>query len=459
MGREEYPKARILLLGAPGSGKNCLESRFTTMTFPPPYNPALTLSSRRLFTLTSRGSQPSTPSVQSTLSLRPSLGDSREQGFPETPRPQTGSSTYSRESAPGVVSIPGPADLTATHSGSQGGTDGCAECIRTANTFMIEVINYPGLELAKERANVLSAGDYDAVLLVYDRSRLDGPAKREKGEPENPARFPKEGPIVALAGNKADVDSAPSRHGLRLTSPRARRREIQPAEPEQASGSGSNSSEPRGEIPRSASSLSMTMREFVADGRRSAMSMESSIVRTPSKLLKRKSSQSRRLAPQIALAARQTAEGETLARELQVQIPFLETSAKSGDNVEELFEAILREILASKGHRVRESVLPRDSTPCKRHAAMDSKFNSAANSPTNVIPEGRLAIHHAYNQHGTRSSGEWPSAFVRERSPEASDLNTEPNSPPVVAKPKKEGMLRRMSSIFGRRKPVERIST
>lgn len=389
---------------------------------------------------------------------------------------------------------------------------------------MVEVINYPGLELARERANVLSAGDYDAVLLVYDvtsRETFDvlpilhsevalmgRPSGRRASRKTQPASQ-KEGPIVALAGNKADVDSAPSRYGLRLTSPRARRREIQPAEPEQASGSGSNPAELRGEIPRSASSLSMTMREFVADGRRSAMSMESSIVRTPSKLLKRRSSQSVRAngkspatAPHMSRRASereladmwlraestnressrlgstdetepasddwplkspsrrvQTAEGEALARELQVQIPFLETSAKSGDNVEELFEAILREVLASKGHRVRESVLPRDSTPCKRHAAMDSKFNSAANSPTNVIPEGRLAIHHAYNQHGTRSSGEWPSAFVRERSPEASDLNTESNSPPVVAKPKKEGMLRRMSSIFGKRKPVERIST
>ncbi|PKS09314.1 hypothetical protein jhhlp_003928 [Lomentospora prolificans] len=520
MGREENRRARILLLGAPGVGKNCLESRFTTTTFPPPYNPALTLSSLRLFTLTPKGSQPPTPSIPSTPPLDLSLEISFDQnGFngADTQHPSTGSSVYSGESIPGVVTVPGPVGAASSpRSESRENTKTCAECVRAANTFMVEVINYPTLQLAKERANVLSMGDYDAVLLVYDvgsretfdilpilhgevslMGRSNGRGTSRKSQ--TPSQ--KDEPIIALAGNKADLDSARAPLDLSLSRSGEKKRDMQTSEHEASSLASPAQVDPV----RSPSSLSMSMREFVADGRRSAMSMETSITRSPSKLLRRQSSQSVRLSrksstPRMSRRASereladmwlkagsanqetsplgnvdettqvenhssasvrrevQTAEGEALARQLQIRIPFFETSAKTGDNVEELFEAILREVLGSKGLEVRDAADYRGSKPCKRHSAMDSKFSSTVNSPTDPVPESRLSTRPGQSRQATRSSGEWPSAFVSERSSEAEEpvINLPP--PPTSPKPKKEGVLRRMGSIFGKKKQMPRTS-
>jgi GTPase SAR1 family protein len=43
-------------------------------------------------------------------------------------------------------------------------------------------------------------------------------------------------------------------------------------------------------------------------------------------------------------------EGELVARTLLLQVPFFETSAKTGEQVEELFEAVVREVLREAGH-------------------------------------------------------------------------------------------------------------
>ena len=45
-------------------------------------------------------------------------------------------------------------------------------------------------------------------------------------------------------------------------------------------------------------------------------------------------------------------EGEMLTRTLRLTVPFFETSAKTGENVDEVFEAVVREVLAERGYHV-----------------------------------------------------------------------------------------------------------
>lgn len=47
-------------------------------------------------------------------------------------------------------------------------------------------------------------------------------------------------------------------------------------------------------------------------------------------------------------------EGEQLARSLLLNVPFFETSAKTGESVDDMFEAVVREALWQMGHRVEE---------------------------------------------------------------------------------------------------------
>ena len=56
-------------------------------------------------------------------------------------------------------------------------------------------------------------------------------------------------------------------------------------------------------------------------------------------------------------------EGEMLARTLLLNVPFRETSAKTGENVEEMFEAIVREVLWEMGKEVG----PLEQQPEERH--------------------------------------------------------------------------------------------
>jgi len=44
----------------------------------------------------------------------------------------------------------------------------CARCEREGRTYLVELTNYPDLQYSRERAAVLARGEYDAVLLVYD---------------------------------------------------------------------------------------------------------------------------------------------------------------------------------------------------------------------------------------------------------------------------------------------------
>ncbi|KAH8911530.1 hypothetical protein BR93DRAFT_965315 [Coniochaeta sp. PMI_546] len=193
MGRHESkPTIRILMLGAPGVGKNCLESRFTTTTYPPLYDPALTLNSRRYFTLSPRPSSPPEPTTR-PLDTSYGLPKLRQTSFEdellttgervgdeEDNRPRTASSTFSNPAslsrrsnghtaakAAGPSKTPSenpPAAVASDHEQHQP----CAECQREARTYLVELTNHPALRLDNVRATVLAKGEYDAVLLIYD---------------------------------------------------------------------------------------------------------------------------------------------------------------------------------------------------------------------------------------------------------------------------------------------------
>ncbi|OIW28304.1 hypothetical protein CONLIGDRAFT_372136 [Coniochaeta ligniaria NRRL 30616] len=268
MGRSESkPTIRILILGAPGVGKNCLESRFTTTTYPPPYDPALTLHSRRYFTLSPRPSSPPEPTTR-PLDTSYGLPTLRQTSFAgdflttdDKPadddgdtRPHTASSTFSN---PASASLPTRSTGHPTPKGAAPSTTvsrtgaidlehhhhhhPCPECKTEATTYLVELTNHPALQLDSVRAAVLGGGEYDAVVLVYDvgsRGSFDavaglagevvgvfgrGGGKGGRGKLKRrrsgvagvtPMSFHKSGqkrgygePVVALVGNKADFDA------------------------------------------------------------------------------------------------------------------------------------------------------------------------------------------------------------------------------------------------------------
>ncbi len=72
-------------------------------------------------------------------------------------------------------------------------------------------------------------------------------------------------------------------------------------------------------------------------------------------------------------------DGEALARELMLQVPFFEASAKTGENVEDLFEATIREVLREMG--LLEPPGAAKQQPCKhkahlRHQQQQQQKNS-----------------------------------------------------------------------------------
>ncbi|KJR81934.1 uncharacterized protein SPSK_03167 [Sporothrix schenckii 1099-18] len=173
---------RILMLGNAGVGKNCLESRFTTMTYPPPYNPALTLNSRRYFTLPPVHAvgdceaedvrEPRSPHSDKNTRRK----DAKKVVVAADERPRTTSSTATMSSSPAAVDLPAVDhpdnasfdDRTLVASSTTTASSLCSACARENNTYLVEVINYPDLQSAAVRRHVHARADYDAVLLVYD---------------------------------------------------------------------------------------------------------------------------------------------------------------------------------------------------------------------------------------------------------------------------------------------------
>ncbi|KAL1872765.1 hypothetical protein VTK73DRAFT_1371 [Phialemonium thermophilum] len=176
--------------------------KFTTSAYPPLYDPALTLNSRRFFTVSSQLSPPTTPvtrPLQTSHGLLPTHHP-LQQGVLEAatsdtePRPRSAASSTVSNPASQPRSQDGPqnpkekAGLPAQPfretQQSQNGQETrrveaievdappasrlCDDCVREANTYLVELTNYPALHQHKVREQVLNKGDYDAVLLVYD---------------------------------------------------------------------------------------------------------------------------------------------------------------------------------------------------------------------------------------------------------------------------------------------------
>lgn len=91
------------------------------------------------------------------------------------------------------------------------------------------------------------------------------------------------------------------------------------------------------------------------------------------------------------------AEGEDLARSLELQGPFLETSAKTGANVEEAFEAVVRSVLKHMGRSATPST-PEFARRCREeHEAEQQKRASRSSRPADRTARaqgnpGRLSI-------------------------------------------------------------------
>ncbi|KAK1768123.1 hypothetical protein QBC33DRAFT_536311 [Phialemonium atrogriseum] len=84
-------------------------------------------------------------------------------------------------------------------------------------------------------------------------------------------------------------------------------------------------------------------------------------------------------------------EGEMLSRSLTLKVPFFETSAKTGQNVEEAFEAIVREVLREMGREVG----PAEYNKCRRkHGQREEVKRPVAEDkdgawPKAAVPEPR----------------------------------------------------------------------
>ncbi|KAK1752316.1 hypothetical protein QBC47DRAFT_69703 [Echria macrotheca] len=174
------------------------------MTYPPLYDPNLTLTSRRYFTLSS--GEPSHHDQQQQHSPSTTRPLETSHGLPPTPAPRFSTDTTSRptrpRSASSTVSNP-PASLpspvpptqrsptwpspppktaatpklslqTNTSAATSKHPNGLPTPISPTTagskptTFLVEITNYPALQNARARAQVLSRGDYDAIMLIYD---------------------------------------------------------------------------------------------------------------------------------------------------------------------------------------------------------------------------------------------------------------------------------------------------
>ncbi|CAK7231263.1 hypothetical protein SEUCBS140593_007867 [Sporothrix eucalyptigena] len=387
------PTIRILMLGAAGVGKNCLESRFTTMTYPPPYNPALTLNSRRYFTL---------PPIHAAGDCEEEPGqttDKKDVVVTTEERPQT-SSTGTPPPDPETASLD---DRTLIASSI--GSSLCSACARENNTYLVEIINYADLQSATVRKQVHAKADYDAVLLVYDVTssasfnaistlhaeipvctRKNHHAHHRRAVPHtNTTRSRTSGwfggggnetgttgsgeIVVGLVGNGCDVDddedgaevpdtteagaSGPSGANLTeddLLHPLYREsilyeeltasREAKEKKTKTAPGV-------KTEAPPTAETKNDDIQKWLQISRPEPAlplpEVVSEVVVPPSPLKKSP--------PAGAHRTRQVtpSDGAALALALQLPVPFLETSAKSGHHVERALENLVREVLREMG--------------------------------------------------------------------------------------------------------------
>jgi hypothetical protein len=437
----------------------------------------------------------------------------------------------------------------------------CLECIREANTYMVELINYPGLNHPKERQLALLKNEYDAILLVYDvgnrqsfeaaqalyndipsRNRRRASMSRSRpgwrgggnvngsnnshaspsssSSSSSSSRQGRNGPVVALVGNKSDFDEDYVSIELGLDGPiMEKEMEIQVAEVDERNLVHPLFRESRvyDDPPFSPRSFSYGARDLMAEARRSVVSADMPYSRT-SVLSRQRSIQTapvgrERPLPRLlrqaskndvveqwletgsptvedtpvvdeienetqigsndsestTAAKRQVSrlEGEVMAQRLQLLVPFFETSAKTGDNVEELFESVIRLALREKGVDVdaEANTNARLGKNCKQRHGLKRLETRRSPGQDGVSPTSTLASSEGIspiqikitNSNNSVSIEDFllnPPPAVSQRDDERSGRHkTLEEGVPTQKRVRRESVMRRVKSLFFK-KPV-----
>ena len=412
------------------------------------YDPALTLNSRRFLTLSpdpiDEPRSPSSP-LGSTGTPTPPH-DSPETGrfdktsslrSPRTPSTSSSSHPGRFQSSCGALerdqySVDTPISQDSCWATSP--TESQHGSTRRSETYLVELINDPGLRVPQLRAQVIAKGEYDAVMLIYDvgnresfdailglhseiatnrsrqkrrqsgivqrsRSSLFGVASLAAAAHDDGVK--EEEVVIAVVGNKSDVDlevNGSMENGV------AHKKVDSSETGDQNEDDDDNCFPPLSPTSTKCESRAMMHRT------RSVLSDTSSYSRTdqpprtsswraaegkkaarPALRVKTTAEQSSHkchthhevleswlssdaaeatadLEPNLHYEAGPSAtkeesqhanskrqvtskEGEALAQALQAHVPFFEASAKTGMNVEEAFEAIVRKVIEQKRRR------------------------------------------------------------------------------------------------------------
>ncbi|KAL2884575.1 hypothetical protein HOO65_110046 [Ceratocystis lukuohia] len=353
---------KILLLGAPGVGKKCLESRFITSSYPPPYDPALTVSSRREIMLDLNAAY-NEARITST-SPYDSMVQPQDAGLAKVRLEDTSPYGLS-ESLVEKLEL----DATIMKSAPNPGKPPATNQSHNLTEYTIETINYPSLQSPQERMRVLSKESIDAVIIMYDvtrRSSIDvakhiyaevqqrfgHTAKKRRDRLSRPLKVSHRTPIVAFVGSKCDVDSI-TREPVSLGAAKSSVARLENLN--QASRASRTSTESSQSIVIEETWRKIANEPAKHDSPNTILDLWMRIDQctpsvTPKPLIKSAES---RYSASYTKAPRQISkiEGQHLSMELGADIPFFETSAKTGENVEVLFETILRAVLASRARQ------------------------------------------------------------------------------------------------------------
>lgn len=450
------PTVRILVIGTAGAGKNCLESRFSTSQYPPPYDPSLTLCSRRFLTLEPKSSNEGGSRSSNHPELR--VSTDFQASTPSLPSPPDSAGPASPISDPvspiSFVSTTSTLNTSTTSipASPSFGTElepprpqACSKCTHKASTYLVEVVNYPALQSAKVRQHVLSEGEYDAVLLVYDvtdrtsfdkvrgfheevslvdsngskyqkRQRSHVP-RRHSGTPSGPSMQRRNsmmsffspggglagpeddveagkgsgrGVVVALVGNKADIGDG----DVNTSEKNGEEDELLYQDDETFDDDCESALAVFGDAvyrdlhdkvqlgttlgttsrtkPSHAESSQTVERWLQVVGQATEEDTEHSALE-PSGLGATVS----KAKPRRSVSK---SEGEDLARSLDLQVSFFETSARTGANVEEAFEAVVRSVLKKMGRSAAPPTTELAKRCRQKHEAEQQKRASVSRS-------------------------------------------------------------------------------
>jgi GTPase SAR1 family protein len=140
-------------------------------------------------------------------------------------------------------------------------------------------------------------------------------------------------------------------------------------------------------------------------------------------------------------------EGEDLARSLELQVPFFETSARTGANVEEAFEAVVRSVLKKMGRSATPSTEELAKRCRQKHEAEQQKRASVSRSSRSVdrLTHGAGLVRGAGN-HGhlvleTKLDGQGHAAHLERPA-------SVQNAPGRESIPRRESFMDRMRRIL-----------